>query len=158
MAKKSTATRQANAARRSQTTAKSTGAMLVRAQHDQQAKEAPVETKTGAVATQAAPTTKSTPTASAAKPRGAPTVERPRALEVSKLAKPAPKAEAPSTRQPANRMQASRVARARATQRARAANVITPEHYAYVLKDLRLIAGLAITMFAIIIILHFVLG
>jgi hypothetical protein len=55
-------------------------------------------------------------------------------------------------------MQATRVARARATQRARAANVITPQHYAYVLKDLRLIAGLAGSMFLVIIILHFVLG
>ena len=157
MAKKSTATRQANAARRSQTTAKPSGATLVRA-NGQETKE----TTTGAVATQPAPAEKpaSTPAAvSAAKPRVAVPQARPRALEAPKPAKPAPKMEAAPARQPnTTRTQASRVARARATQQRRAASVITPEHYAYVLKDLRLIAALAITMFAIIIILHFVLG
>jgi hypothetical protein len=53
--------------------------------------------------------------------------------------------------------QAARVARARAAQRARAANLINPMNYSYVLTDLRLIAGLAVMMFAVIIILHFVL-
>lgn len=86
-------------------------------------------------------------------------MERPRALEAAKPTKPAPKPEAATARQTTARgTQASRVARARATQRARAANIITPEHYAYVLKDLRLIAALAGTMFLVIIILHFVLG
>ncbi|MGH2517447.1 MAG: hypothetical protein ACRDHP_17495 [Ktedonobacterales bacterium] len=158
MAKKSTATRQANAARRPQTPAKSTGVTLVRSRQDQEAQEKAAD---GAVATRAAPTPKLTTAAStsgAAKQRSAPVVERPRALEAPKPAKPAPKAETAPARQQAPYMQASRVARARATQRARAANVITPQHYAYVLKDLRLIAALAVAMFAIIIVLHFVLG
>ena len=76
-----------------------------------------------------------------------------------KPARPAaPKAEATTARQQqVARAQAARVARARATQRTRTANVITPEHYGYVRKDLQLIATLAVSMFAIIIILHFVL-
>jgi hypothetical protein len=53
--------------------------------------------------------------------------------------------------------QAARVARARATQRARTANLISPTNYSYVLNDLKLIAGLAVAMFAVIIILHFAL-
>jgi hypothetical protein len=53
--------------------------------------------------------------------------------------------------------QAARVARARATQRARAANLISPTNYSYVPNDLKLIAGLAVAMFAVIIILHFAL-
>lgn len=161
MAKKSTATRQANAARRSQTTAKS-GATLVRTQLREtgEAQEAPEakEATSSTTAKQPKPASNTAAAASAAKPRVAPAVERPRVLEAPKTAKPAPKPEAAPTRQPNTRTQASRVARARATQRARTANIITPEHYAYVLKDLRLIAALAIAMFTVIIILHFVLG
>jgi hypothetical protein len=56
------------------------------------------------------------------------------------------------------RAEAAKVARAREMQRARAANLITPEHYAYVKNDLRLTAILAAVMFSVIIILHFVLG
>jgi hypothetical protein len=58
----------------------------------------------------------------------------------------------------AARTQASRVARAQATQRARTANLISAENYAYVLNDLRLTGMLAAAMFLVIIILHFVLG
>jgi adenine-specific DNA methylase len=39
----------------------------------------------------------------------------------------------------------------------RQSNLVTPEHYRYVLKDLRLIAALAVIMFGIIIALTFVL-
>ncbi|HLZ25493.1 MAG TPA: hypothetical protein VKQ30_25500 [Ktedonobacterales bacterium] len=157
MAKKSTATRQANAARRSQTTAKPTGATLVRAPHEQGA------AATGTVATQAAPVrapkpASAPPVTNAGKPHAAPVVERPRSLEAPKSAKPAPRLDTAPARSPNARTQASRVARARATQRARAASIITPEHYSYVLKDLRLIAGLALAMFLIIVVLHFVLG
>ena len=158
MAKKSTATRQANAARRSQTTAKSSGVTLVRSHQGQETKEpasSAVDTRE-TKAPQASPAAK--PAASAARPRVAPAVERPRALEAPKQAKPAPKPESAPARQANTRAQSSRVARARATQRARAANVITPEHYSYVLKDLRLIAALAVAMFAVIVVLHFVLG
>lgn len=163
MAKKSTATRQANAARRSQTTAKS-GATLVRTQprgaeakETQEARETK-ETASGTTAKQPKPTSGTTPAASAPKSRVAPAVERPRVLEAPKTAKPAPKPEAAPARQSNTRTQASRVARARATQRVRSANIVTPEHYAYVLKDLRLIAALAISMFTVIIVMHFWLG
>jgi len=50
------------------------------------------------------------------------------------------------------------MARARETQRARAANLIVPENYKYVVHDLRLTGILAALMFAVIIVLHFVLG
>ena len=49
------------------------------------------------------------------------------------------------------------LARGPATQRARAVNVITPEHYSYVLNDLKLIGALALGMFAVILVLHFTL-
>ena len=39
----------------------------------------------------------------------------------------------------------------------RQSNLVTPEHYRYVLKDLRLIAALAVIMFGIIIALTFIL-
>lgn len=142
MAKKSTATRQANAARRSQTATKAPAVALVRA---------PKETD------ETSDTNKShatTPTA--AKNVVTANAERPRSPAVPKAAKPAPKQEQVA-RQDNTRTQAARVARARATQRARTANLITPEHYGYVINDLKLIAALAVTMFAIIIVLHFVL-
>ena len=40
----------------------------------------------------------------------------------------------------------------------RAANVVTPEHYRYVIRDLRMTGILAAAMFAVIVVLHFVLG
>ena len=55
------------------------------------------------------------------------------------------------------REQATRLARARATQRARVANMISPEHYSYVLTDLRLILSVAAAFAIILIVLHFVL-
>ena len=150
MAKKSTATRQANAARRSQTTAKAPAVALVRAP-----KETNGTGDTGKSLATAAPA----PSAKAAPPARSmvvtPRAERPRAPAVSKAPQPAPKPE-PAARQESARTQATRVARARATQRARTANLISPEHYGYVIKDLKLIAALAVTMFAIIIVLHFV--
>lgn len=142
MAKKSTATRQANAARRSQTTGKAPAVALVRA---------PKETNETS-ATSKSPATATAPTKSAVTPNA----ERPRSPTVSKAVRPAARQE-PVARPEAPRAQASRVARARATQRARTANLINPEHYGYVINDLKLIAALAVTMFAIIIVLHFVL-
>ncbi len=140
MAKKSTATRQGNAARRSQTTDKRSAVALVRT---------PKETNETSGASQSHA---STPTRSAITS----STERPRSPTVTKQTRPASKQE-PVARQENARVQANRVARARATQRARTANLISPEHYGYVINDLKLIAALAVTMFAIIIVLHFVL-
>jgi hypothetical protein len=50
------------------------------------------------------------------------------------------------------------MARAQATQRVRRANLISAENYAYVLHDLRLTGILAAVMFAVLIVLHFILG
>jgi hypothetical protein len=57
----------------------------------------------------------------------------------------------------AARIAARRQAAQKGQQRA-ATSLITPEHYSYVRKDLRFILILAIIMFAVIIILHFVPG
>ncbi|HVB60539.1 MAG TPA: hypothetical protein VNE61_05020 [Ktedonobacteraceae bacterium] len=57
----------------------------------------------------------------------------------------------------AARLAARRQATQRAQQKSGAA-LITPEHYAYVRRDLMVIAILAIIMFSVIIILHFVPG
>jgi hypothetical protein len=138
MAKKSSAARNSSAARRSQTTTKPQKATLVRA------------TESGeSVAAVSAPT-KSAP---APKPES-------RAVTTSKpapVAKPAART-APATKPTGGREQAARMARARATQRARAANLIIPENYKYVIHDLRLTGILAALMFAVIVVLHFVLG
>lgn len=55
------------------------------------------------------------------------------------------------------REQNLRMARARATQAARTKNLITPENYTYVLGDLKLVIGLAVTAFVVLIALTFVL-
>lgn len=55
------------------------------------------------------------------------------------------------------REQANRLARARATQRTRTANLINPEHYNYVLTDLRLILAVAALFAILLVVLHFVL-
>ncbi len=156
MAKKSTAARQAQAARRPQTTAKQAAVTLVRTPRPDAG--APAADAKSTAATPAAPTRAVVP------------AQRQRPVEASKpanapAAKPAAKAVAASVpaqaQTPAKpqgpKAQAARVARARAAQRARAANLINPMNYSYVLNDLKLIAGLAVTMFAVIIILHFVL-
>jgi TPP-dependent indolepyruvate ferredoxin oxidoreductase alpha subunit len=152
MAKKSTATRQANAARRSQTTSRPSDVTLVRTPKPAQnaaTGAAPAPVKSQAVAAKKP----------AAAPHAAPPVNRPRALEVTMPNKPAaPKpAPAPAQQQAAAKVQAARIARAKATQRARTGNVITPEHYSYVINDLKWIGGLAFVMFATIIVLHFAL-
>lgn len=137
MAKKSTATRQTPAARRSQTTAKAADVMLVR----------------GANATRpSASTPTNTKPVAATRSAAVGQQERPRALEAPRAARPtAPRKEPAAPAAP--KAQASRVARARVTQRARTANLITPEHYSYVINDLKLIAGLVISMFLVIIVL-----
>ena len=55
------------------------------------------------------------------------------------------------------REQNQRVARARAVQRARQANLISAENYSYVLGDLKLVVALALSAFAVLIALTFVL-
>ncbi len=68
-------------------------------------------------------------------------------------AKPAPAKPAPA----ASKRQDTRVARARATQRARQAGLISAENYGYVLGDLKLVAWLAGGALAILIALTFFL-
>ncbi|HKW23439.1 MAG TPA: hypothetical protein VJO13_18805, partial [Ktedonobacterales bacterium] len=58
----------------------------------------------------------------------------------------------------ASREQERRVARAKEMRRIREANMVTAEHYRYVLLDLRLTGILAALMFTVIIVLHFVLS
>jgi hypothetical protein len=76
-------------------------------------------------------------------------------------AKPtAAKPAAPTARPQANastREQNQRLARARATQRARQANLISASNYSYVLGDLKLVVALAVSAFVILIALTFVL-
>jgi hypothetical protein len=67
---------------------------------------------------------------------------------------------APAARKPAptpTREQNQRLVRARATQRARQANLISAEHYSYVLGDLKLVLALAISALVVLIALTFVL-
>ncbi len=74
-------------------------------------------------------------------------------------AKPATSAAAAAARPNAGgaREQNQRVARARAVQCARQANLISAENYSYVLGDLKLVAALAVSAFAVLIALTFVL-
>ena len=83
--------------------------------------------------------------------------------------KPQPTASQPATSQPGasgasaasrptpTHEQNQRLARARATQRARQANLISAEHYSYVLGDLKLVLALAISALVVLIALTFVL-
>lgn len=153
MAKKSTAARQGHTSRRPQTTAKPAEVTLVRTPKTSDTSNATNTTHAVAASADATPPT-STPARSAK--ASAATVERPRAPEVGRVAKPAPKVDS-AVRQQAAKTQANRIARARAMQQARTANLITPEHYSYVLGDLKFIGVLAALMFIIIIVLHFVL-
>jgi hypothetical protein len=72
-------------------------------------------------------------------------------------AKPTATDAAPASKKSAAARLAAQRQATRAQQQ-RAASLITAEHYAYVLRDLRFIAILAAIMFAVIIILHFVPG
>ena len=95
-------------------------------------------------------------TAVAEKPTAKPA---PAPQAAAKASAPAATSPAPAARPPAvsTREQNVRLARARATQRARQANLISAENYAYVLGDLKLVVGLAITAFVVLIALTFVL-
>ena len=153
MAKKSTATRQANAARRSQSMSRAPEVTLVR-QPKTASGEAPV-----AKATPAA----STPSTSSAKQVKSTAVviggtTRQRIPEVAKTPTARPVSSKPegSVRTP-SRTQATRVARAQTSQRVRTVSRVSPEQYSYVKNDLRLIGILAACMFAVIVVLSFVL-
>lgn len=178
MAKKSTATRQQSTPPRRPQTARSSNVTLVRAPGAASTEKS----TTASRSTPEAGTTQASAPATGAgnkpvleTPRAekpvtqkpapsAPAVVRPRAPEISTR----PKGAAPRTQpnqqpsQPAagsaaTKAQAVRAARARAVQRARAANLVTPEHFAYVIRDLRLIAVLACAMVIVLIVLHFAL-
>lgn len=85
------------------------------------------------------------------------TTTRP-ATSAKSVARTAPKpAAAPQTAY-SSREQERRIARAKEMRRVRQANVVTPEHYRYVMRDLRLTGILAGAMFAVIVVLHFVLS
>lgn len=159
MSKKSTAARQSQGNRRPPAAAKQASVALVRAPRPEQGAlaEAQPEMHASTTAEQDRPMHAARPGASP-KPAVVAPAAKPRAPQVASkaAARPAaPKSEPAAASM--TREQATRIARARATQRARSANAISPEHYAYVLGDLKLIAGIAVAMFAIIIILHFVL-
>ncbi|SRR5260221_9591123 len=148
MAKKSTAARNSGAARRPQTTAKSASRQATLVRTPGAGAVSPATTGSPEMPTAQKPLATSTPRASAAPARA---TAKPTATPATK----------PATRAPATgagRMQTNRLARAQATQRARAAHLISAENYAYVLNDLRLTGILAAAMFLVIIILHFVLG
>jgi hypothetical protein len=96
---------------------------------------------------------------SVAKPAPKPTTPVKAATPAPLPAKPSPASRpaAPAATPPASKRQDSRVARARATQRARQAGLISPENYSYVLQDLKMVATLAASAFAVLIALTFVL-
>lgn len=163
MAKKSTAARSSGAGRRPQTTTKNASAknasrqaMLVRTPEMVAAGTASA-TPAEATTTQ----TRQTGAANASRPATASTTSAPRVAtpKAATPASPAPKVAARPTAATATRStHANRAARAQAVQRARAVNLISAEHYAYVVNDLKLTAVLAAAMFLVIIVLHFVLG
>ena len=163
MAKKSTAARQASAARRSQTASKAPEVTLVRQQPKTAAgvdtPPATTTRTTASTSTPSLPATTSRPVAKSGVTTVVGTTERPRVPEVARnstMAKPAgtrPENAARSQSRPP----VARAARAQTNQRARAVSHISPEQYGYVKNDLKLIAGLAASMFAIIIVLHFFL-
>lgn len=104
-----------------------------------------------------APTRPATPAKPAALKATAPITPPARAM--APAARPAPAATTQTNPAPAApaRRQDTRLARARATQRARQAGLISSDNYAYVIGDLKLIAGLAVGALAILIVLTYVL-
>ncbi len=153
MAKKSTATRQANAARRSQSMSRAPEVTLVR-QPKTASGEAPVSKAAPAVSTSSASSAK--PVKSTSVVIGGTTRQRIPEVAKTPTARPAsPKPES-SARTP-TKTQSTRVARAQTSQRVRTVSRVSPEQYGYVKNDLRLIGVLAACMFAVIIVLSFVL-
>jgi hypothetical protein len=150
MAKKSTATRQANAARRSQSMSRAPEVTLVR-QPKTASGEAPVANAAPAASTSSAKQVKST-----AVVIGGTTRQRIPEVAKTPTARPvSPKPE--SVARTPGKTQASRVARAQTSQRVRTVSRVSPEQYSYVKNDLRFIGILAASMFAVIVVLSFVL-
>ena len=116
----------------------------------------PVAPKPAAAATVSRGAVAERPAATATSPApkpAAPKAAAPKpAAAAPKPAAPRPQATAISTRE-----QNQRLARARATQRARQANLISAESYSYVLGDLKLIVGLALSALIVLVALTFVL-
>lgn len=110
-----------------------------------------------------APPVSKAPAAKPVAPKPAPIAKAPAANTAAPkpaAAKPAPvAATAPRAAQPAApaRVSETRIQRATATRARRVESIVTPEHYGYVLKDLRLTFALALIMFTVIVVLHFVL-
>ena len=161
MPKKSTAAHKAQAARRSQAAARSQNVALVRATGAtgvETASAAPDTSVTSAPksSASAASTPRTSPSAPKSAARTA-TATRP-ATTATTNAKPGAKAATPPQGTHAAREQERRVARAKEMRRIREANMVTAEHYRYVLHDLRLTGILAALMFTVIIVLHFVLS
>lgn len=161
MAKKSTAGHHKSAsahgkgvARKPQAPERPSAALLVRAPG----------AKTSETTTPSAANVVAEPKPLAPKPAPAPkpvAAAKPAEKKVATAEKPtAPATPAtPATRPAAvpSREQNMRLARARATQRAREANLISAESYSYVLGDLKLVVALAVTAFVALIALTFVL-
>lgn len=173
MAKKTSVARRSSAARKPQATDKPAQVRLVRPEGSAAgvAPGALLTASTAGAATGSQPAIHTPPSQRAAAPAdprtsAARSVARPALMPaprpvVPPAPMPAPRPGTPAalgTARAPDRTQANRIARARATQRARTAYQITPEHYSYVLRDLRLTAALAALMFSVIIILHFVLA
>ena len=178
------ARRSQTTARPSQPTTRSQNVSLVRAPNaETPATDTAASTTVETTETPATPTTQATPKTSAAdkavtssqpatsaakSTTGAArtaTATRPASKAAAKPATPASTAAKPAAKPAAQpqgshavREQERRIARAKEMRRIRNANVVTPEHYRYVIHDLRMTAILAIAMFAVIIVLHFVLG
>ncbi len=126
----------------------------------------PVAPKPAAAATARRAAVAERPAATATSPAPKPPAPKPPAPKPAapKAAAPKPAAAAPKPAAPrpqataiSTREQNQRLARARATQRARQANLISAESYSYVLGDLKLIVGLAVSALIVLVALTFVL-
>lgn len=163
MAKKSTAARKTQAARRAQTAQRTQNVALVRAPDEGTSATtldtAATTTEKPATPTATRPSLPTTTASAAQSPRSSATAGRATATasRPATSSRPASKP-APTPQRNAPRDQERRIARAKEMRRIRAENVVTPEHYRYVIQDLRMTGVLAALMFAVIIVLHFVLG
>lgn len=157
MAKKSSShkQRQGQNARPAANKAQASAATLVRSTRlDASDVDTATQANTAAPAPKpsAASVVRDTP-AAPAKPAPKPAVAAP----PTKPAAPAAKAPAATQAAASAKRQDTRIARARATQRARQAGMITAENYSYVLEDLKLVAILAACAVVILIALTFTL-
>lgn len=154
MAKKSGAGRQAGASRRS-TTSREQRVTFVRAPG------ASATTVNDERAKAPTPATPSQPTAKPSGPAKTPAVaSKPTATQPQRAARPtAPSAPAARPNAPSSRPPTARAPQrpVRPSTRARAADVVTAEHYGYVKNDLILIGTLAACAFVVLIVIYFYL-